>query len=359
MKLVLKFHPYKLKLNMRILIVVLFALVLVSCGGSKKKMGLNENCKLKKLTCVDSLTTFLGLPTTIKLFDDKLFIVDMFDEKEIVKIVDLKNNQVLYSFAKKGEGPYEYLHINDIDFFKDSIGRVKLNIYDPVSSKLGTYDYDSLLIMKNEYIPSFIYSINKGVRMHEMFKVNEGYIATGLTVEGKYTFLSDSLKIKGYFGNYRPKPMESIPDMSHILANYGKSVLSYDKDILVEIIYNACVLSCYDINNQGLSKRWENVIHDLDYRMDGESIVNNAEMGYLSACICNKNIYALYSGAPDNLNAVATYGNEIHVYDLNGNIIDRLNISKPAFAIAVDEFSKKIYVLSHIPEPNITVFNID
>lgn len=344
---------------MRVLVILIVILTLASCAQSNKKVDLYKSVKLEELSEVDSLNLFLGLPTTIKLFDNKLFIVDMFDENKSVKVYDVKKKGVILSFAQKGEGPYEYLHISDVDIYEDNLGEVKVDIYDPVSSKIGSYDYDSLLIMKDNYIPKMITSLNNNVRFHEIHKIKDGYLATGLTLEGKYTFLSDSLKVNGYSGKYRSKPMNgSIPEMSHIIANYGKSVLSENRELLVEIIYNASVLSCYDIKHQEISQRWEYNIHDLDYRMDGKSIVNNVVMGYLSACICDKYIYALYSGEPDNLEAVATYGKEIHVFDLNGHLVNRLSISKPAFALAVDGVSKKIYILSHVPEPSITVYYI-
>ena len=93
------------------------------------------------------LDVYKRQPTIVKLFDNKLFIVDMFDEGKIVKIYDLEKKEILLSFAKKGEGPYEYLHVNNIDIYRNSDSRVKISLFDPVSSKLGVYDYDSLLII--------------------------------------------------------------------------------------------------------------------------------------------------------------------------------------------------------------------
>lgn len=338
----------------------MLVLTMVSCGQSNnKKVDLEKITQLGDLAEIDSLSLFLGLPTIVKLFDNKLFIVDMFDEGKIVKIYDLEKKEILLSFAKKGEGPYEYLHVNNIDIYRNSDSRVKISLFDPVSSKLGVYDYDSLLIMNNNYLPKMILSKNKDVRFHEILRINEGYLATGLTTEGKYTLLSDSLKIIGYFGKYRPKPQAGISGMSHIIANYGKSVLSRNKDLLIEIIYNASVLSCYDVKKTGITQRWESVIHELDYRMDGTSIINNAPIGYLSAYIGDDKIYALYSGEADDMDAVATYGKEIHVYSYTGNIIGRYSISKPAFAFCIDEKADKIYVLSHVPEPNITVYDMN
>lgn len=338
---------------MRTFSFILLVLILVSCNHSSKIVN------IKELQAVDSLSLYLGLPTTIKLFENKLFIVDMFDENESVKIYDIEQKKLIFSFAKKGEGPCEYLHISDVDVYQDVKGQLKINIYDPVSSKLGIYDYDSLLTMKNKYIPTTIISPNKDVRFHEILKIDGGYLAAGMTMEGKYTILSDSLKILGYFGKYRAKPIDNIPDMSHLIANYGKTILSNNRNLLIEIIYNASVLSCYDVKQGQVIQRWEHIIHDLDYEMDGKRVVNKAPMGYLSASICDKYIYALYSGELENKDALATYGKEIHVYDYEGNIIDKYSVSKSSFALCVNDKAQKIYVLSHVPEPNITIYDIN
>lgn len=339
---------------MRIIIFscLIISVLIVSC--TQKNKSNNETKTLKE---IDSLTLFLGLPTSMKLFGNKLIIIDMFDKQEMVKVIDTNTKKLCYKFAEKGQGPYEYLHIGNIDGYSDPEDRLKINIYDPINKKLAIYDYDSLVVFKKKYEPAIRNFLNNtDVNFHELIKIKDGYLATGMTEDFKYTLFSDSLEVVDHFGLYRPKPSKSFPNISHVIANHGNSTVSNNKELLIEIIYNASVLSCYDLNHK--TKIWEYNIHDLDYKMEGKSIINNAPMGYLSASITDKYIYALYSGEKEDLDALATYGKELHIFNYKGDIIDKCYLSQYAFSICADPKTKKLYVLSHEPEPKIFIYEL-
>lgn len=267
---------------MKILQLLLLLSIFSACTQQAK------NNPIETLSVTDSISVYVGLPTVMRYCDGELFIVDMFDEDKLVKIVDTTTKELIFSFATKGEGPNEYLHIGDVDLYTGKDNRLKIGLYDPMSSRMGIYDCDSLLTLKEKYIPAQLHFSGEGIRLHELLKIDEGYLATGNTISGKYILLSDSLEIQSLCGDYRPKPASSIPDMSHVIANHGKTVVSDDKDLFVELIYNASVLSCFDIKQQQLTKRWEQVIHELDYKLEGESVINKRPMGYLSASIGQK-----------------------------------------------------------------------
>ena len=113
----------------------------------------------------------------------------------------------------------------------------------------------------------------------------------------------------------------------------------------------------YDINLNNITKRWEYKIDELDYNVVDGSVVNNSVMGYLSAYVGNNYVYALYSGVPENINEIATYGNEIHIFDNEGNMVDRIKIEKSAFSLVVDESEGKIFTLCHIPETIVLIYD--
>lgn len=331
---------------------LIISVLFVSCSQNNKSS--NQTKTLKE---IDSLSVFLGLPTSMKLVGNKLIIIDMFDKQEMVKVIDTNTKKLCYKFAEKGQGPYEYLHIGNIDGYSDPEDRLKINIYDPINKKLVNYDYDSLVLYKEKYEPKTRHLLNNtDVNFHELIKIKEGYLATGMTENFKYTLFSDLLEVMDHFGSYRPKPSKSIPNASHIIANYGNTTVSNNKDLLIEIIYNASVLACYDLNHK--TKIWEYNIHDLDYKMEGKSIINNAPMGYLSASITDKYIYALYSGEKENLDAFATYGKELHIFNHKGGIIEKFNLSQYAFSICADSKASKLYVLSHEPEPKVFIYEL-
>lgn len=232
-----------------------------------------------------------------------------------------------------------------------------IDLFDPTTQKLYVYDYDSVSWMKKDYIPeSYHLSNNSDVNYHELLKIDDGYVSTGMTEKYKYTILSDSFQCVNTFGKYRKKPSDGVPDMLHVIANYGKSFVSDNRRYLAEIVYNASVLSFYDLKKK--EKLWEYCIGDLDYVLDGESLIYKSVVGYLSASVTDKYIYALYSGEKENEDSIATYGNMIHIFSYDGELVGKYRLSKSAFSISVDDDNRKLYVLSHEPEPKIYIYDL-
>ena len=312
--------------------------------------------EVKTVSPSDSISAFLNLPTSIELFEDKLFVVEPFDKEGMVKVIDLKTKDICFQFAPKGEGPNEVLHVGSMDIYRDVKNNVIINLFDPTTQRLYIYDYDSLSLMRNKYSPEVHYLSGFDVSFHELLKIDKGYIATGMAEKYKYIILSDSFQVVDQFGMYRKKPSDDIPDMLHAIANYGKSFISDNRYFLAEIIYNASVLSFYDLKKK--EKLWEYCLSDLDYKLDGKSIINKSVVGYLSANFTDKYIYALYSGEKDKEDDIATYGKMIHIFNYDGELINKYQLSISAFSISVDYGNRKLYVLSHQPEPKIYIYDL-
>ena len=337
----------------RIYILMCLGVVLLfsSCGFSQVKKG-----QITYLEPVDSLCSIIGLPTIMKLFDGKLFLVDMFSGDSLISVFDIKTKNSLISFGRKGNGPEEFLHISNIDFYRNKENQIELLVFDSMRRKCISYNYSELL--KNRILEGICMNIDKSIpNLYELYKIDNGYIATGRIEKCKYVKLSDSLKVIDFMGDYRPKPFKSVPNDLHRLANYGKTEFSLDKRRMAEIVYKASVLSLYDINLNNITQRWEYKIDELDYNVVDGSVVNNSVMGYLSAYVGNNYVYALYSGVPENINEIATYGNEIHIFDNEGNMVDRIKIEKSAFSLVVDESEGKIFTLCHIPETIVLIYD--
>lgn len=330
---------------------ILFSLLLLSsCTTS------NDN-KFKTIEATDSLSVFLGLPTSIKYFQGNLFTIDPFDKNGLIKIINIGSDSTICTFASKGEGPNEYLHIANIDPFIDSSSnKIKINIYDPITSSLGHYDFDSLICYQKDYVPTIHKLPKNNPKLHELLRIDNGYIATGIIENHKYSLLTNDLISSGNFGNYRPKPSEEISDYSNIFANFGHSVLSENRDKLIEIIYNASVISCYDVKNK--RKEWEYLIKELNYHREGNISVNDEPQGYLSASFYKDKIIALYSGRKENINDVATYGNEMHVFNSDGKLLNNYIFSHDGFCLTVNPSKGQIFLLSHTPEPAIFIYDI-
>lgn len=325
---------------------------LQACGGGGKSVSMEEI----PLTAVDSLANVVGLPTQMVYDDGKLYVVDMFSEDSLLTVWDIASKEEVLSMGRRGEGPEEYLHIGNVDVAEGTNGRKTLYLYDPVRQRMNLFDCDSLLAgYRNRRIVNVPEDWKTIVALR---RTDQGYVAIGKEPENKYVLLSDSMGFVALAGAYRPKPDANVPDDIHRMANFGKMELSTDGKTLVDIIYNASVLTCYDVKVNTLEKQWEYVGKELDYRVEGKHFVNNQVMGYLSASVGEENIYALYSGCPDDVDEIAPYGKEIHVFSRKGELLRRFSIDHAAFLLCVDERSQKAFALCHKPETIIMVYDL-
>lgn len=63
-----------------------------------------------------------------------------------------------------------------------------IDLFDPTTQKLFVYDYDSVSSMIIDYTPeSHNLSNSSDVSFHELLKMYDGYVATGMTEKYKYT----------------------------------------------------------------------------------------------------------------------------------------------------------------------------
>ena len=72
----------------------------------------------------------------------------------------------------------------------------------------------------------------------------------------------------------------------------------------------------------------------------------------------DKYIYALYSGEKDKEDSITTYGNTIHIFSYDGELVGKYRLSKSVFSISVDDNNWKLYVLSHELEPKIYIYDL-
>jgi hypothetical protein len=335
------------------LLIASFALLLWgSCSTSRKEIS------IEKKMPTDSLSVFLGMPIAMNLHDEKLFVVDFYGEDGMLKVIDVRLDSSLFSIAKRGEGPNEYLSISNIDIFMES-DQVMLALFDPSTKKYRQYSYEDLLANKSETLPFTNRAVKSDSFITEFFKIDSTYISTGVFDVVKFALYDDSLTFVKNACTYRPKPSPSIPDRIHAMANHGTSALSPDRKIIGNVVYIAGVINVFDVNKQAITPLWDYVIKEIDYSIEANNrIVNNQVYGYLSLSITDKYVFALYSGRNDNPNESTSYGNEIHLFDYQGNLLKKIDIQRDLLRICMDEKGKKMYAITHSPEPKILIYDM-
>ena len=323
--------------------------LLVSCARNGNQMRQETNIEV-----ADSIELELGLPYRMVTSKGLLFLSDAMGHEQLVQVYDINSRQYLFSFADKGSGPNEFILIDNMSLADD-----RIILFDTGSRKMGSFTFEDLIKDKDGVKPYAIESFaSDSLRIFNINKIDNGFVATGMFEEGKFALLTDSFKVIGYEGEYRNKLNATVDISKHIMANHGAQFLSNNKCYMADIIYGASILSLYELNNMAISKVWEYVGDELDYTVRGNGvIVNNKNVGYISAFINGDYVYALYSGETENDDEIAPYGQSIHIFDINtGNMLESCNLNRRCFAIDTD--GQRLFVLSHLPEPVVLIYEL-
>lgn len=295
------------------------------------------------------------MPTIMKLRGNTLLLVDLFSDKELIKMFDTNKKELLTQFAQKGHGPGEFLHISSADFIVSG-DTMMLEVFDPVKKILTSYNTHELL-KGNDEGKRLDFKKASEANFTEVLRIDKGFIATGLFSEGKYALLDDSLQHQTFQGEYLPNVSGGTNTTKHAIANNGNIVLSKDRKHFVEVVYMASVLSFYSVKDLSVHKEKEYAIKPLNYKVQDDHIINNEVEGYLSASYGKEHIYALYCGTPES-GGIATYGKEVHVFSLDGDFLEKLVLDTSAFQICINEDESTLFVLSHEPTPCVLIYNL-
>lgn len=325
--------------------IVIITTLMTACSSSGKKAK-GTYVELKDTT---TISTDFGLPLSISLYKEKLFISDFYGDDGFVKVLDTGTGKIIGHVANKGDGPNELLSIGNTDCISSEKGDL-LYVFDPMAKKIQQYNIDNLSASTSPK-PLNTFKLPTNSRYSEIMRTPTGYIASGLMENKKFILLNDSLQECGHGGHYAPKPSNKASAMLNVLANNGKFAISKDRKHIVNIIYIAGIITCYTLDDTShtISLKWEKTVSNFNYEVRGEAFNNNEVMGYQDISLGNKFIYALYSGETEDPNAPATYGKEIHVYNYDGNLVKLYKLSQPVFSICIDENHNTLYAAIHEP----------
>ena len=317
--------------------ILFFASVLLGCNGNKPKIP------SKDIRHCDSFSTELSMPSSMDLVNGYFVVSDMFGADGMVDVYN-NSGKLVAKIAPKGESANEVLEVSGLDHY--SMGaKTYLNVYDLERRKMLTYDFSSLTLKDNNKAFPVVKNFISDNRYYGICKLQCGYAAMGTFEDYKFDILDNSLKLIGRYGDYLPNKEEVTNKMVNATANYGKSIVSPDKTLLVNVTYAAGVLRFYSVKGNVLHHAKDAVVEPMDYKVNGTDYENNHGMGFLSAAISDKFVYAVYSGEKENPDIPIPVGQYVYKYDYNGNLLDIYRLDKPTFSIAVDKNDKHIYTI--------------
>ena len=322
-----------------------------SCSYSDKKNVVDTI----NIFPVDSLSTFIGLPIFINYYDDKLFVVEAFGSERFIKVIDVVNDSLIFSFVDRGSGPNECLSVASLDIYDDDNHGTVVGIYDLSSRIYQVYSYTELLEMKHLTEP-ILRKRFPDSRYGSFIRLDSMYLATNLGGGKRFILYDDSLNNGKPVCDYRPKPSAEIPDALHALLHNGRTFVSPDRKKIGSVIFLAPLLSVFTVEKQNVQPAWDYVIEEMNYTVRGNDYKINTPTGYLSGAFSEKYVYGLFCGKKEG---ESDYGDELDVFSYDGELLRKYHLAQPAFGISIDEVNNKLYVLVHEPEPTILIYHID
>ena len=332
-------------------LILLISCLIFSCGRDKA-----PTIEYQHVNASDSLTFYAGLPVDLQPFKGYLFVNDFLGDEGLVHVVDIEQDSILFSFLQTGGGPNEVVSLANMEIF--TVGELNvLGVFDGNMKRYRGYDIDSVLAIKTLHHPLLDKSVDIPYSINGLYKIDRGYVATGFFPDGKFALLNDSLELKSYTGQYRPKKNEGVAKILDAQANIGKSKLSPSKKQLASVVFHAGIVEFYEVTADSIVKKWEFVKDELDYTTkNGKQVVNKGVEGFISVDVTDEFVFALYSGDMFNMDEVATYGKFVYQFDLKGNLINTYELDRKVLDIHID--GNELRSIVHNPEPKVIVYNL-
>ena len=333
----------------KVILVLSVCAALIAVWGCKQ-----ENTNVKQLECARKISVEVGLPMALAAEQNSFIVSDFKDAKGMIKVFDMETGKLKYQLAPKGEAKDEVLEASNFELLKDN-EETWLYVYDLGKGKLLKYDFGNLA---NNGNPTQIDKLKSNDRYYCINNIGKGYAALGVFENHKFDLLNDSLKKYSTYGSYLPNKEKVSNKMIDAMANFGRSVVSSDKKILVNFSFAAGVLRFYDIKDGTLIHRKDAVVKPMNYKVKNDDYQLQDGLGFLDAANSNNYVYALYSGEKENFNAPMPTASYVYKYDYQGNLKDIYHLDKATFTLAVKNDDSQLFTIVDDPNSKIFVYNL-
>lgn len=333
---------------------VLFVSLFLFTACSHNKSKLDE--VMQVLPVCDSLSVTLGSPSLIQTANGKLYVDHSFSEQYNIDVIDVERDSILYSFAKRGQGPNEFLQITSMDVFQKG-NRWFIQLYDNLARKLAIYSIDSLDVYKEDCLPIAEKKLPASSRYLGIYEIEGNrYIATGRTAK-KFSILDSEMNMTCACIDYpKPEGTEIADSMILSKADYGRLYFNADRTQLASVVFMSGTMSVFDVKADSVVKAWDFVRSGFEYKVQGKSVYQLSPTGYLAASFTSDYVIGLYSG--EQKKNETNYAKEFHFFDNAGNLSASYTTASRLYNFCVDAQRGLIYAISYEGDPCILIYRL-
>lgn len=292
-------------------------------------------------------------------FDSVVIINSVFKSK-IFSIIDCGSGSNINDFINRGKGPNEILFPRLINKYNDSI----FSTYEVNKKELIFFNIHEIYRRKYNFY-KVLKLENLNLSLFGVIPINDSLLVLlGAFNKGKYGIYNYktknvSLDIDFPYDNKQ----KDVDNYMKGWAHQGEVSLKPDHSEIIFVYKNGYFDICrLERNKLELKKR--NLYYQMEYKVFGQGVAysKKSKYGFRSVNSSSKFIYMIYSGRSQEESGADYFaGNNILVFDWNGNPIVNLKTNRFLQQIIVDENQKLIYgygINQMTGEPEIVKFII-
>lgn len=331
---------------------VLFLLSLLLFGGCSPKQSSSTLLELGEGTPVVAKEYINELiiknPYNLDVVGGKLLLFQS-SKKNVILEVDTDNGTIVGCWGKYGNGPGEF---NFPGYWGHNASKHEIYLYDEIVGKFFVCSYE-------ESGDSLAFMLTKEVVKPEKTVVSRGAVLDNGHVAASAVFfqnapivlLDETLDVVKAFGRLTGQS-ESGTDMrtyEGMVSSYGNSFVYGMKTF--------GYLAFYSQKDTLVQKEWEIYLEEPLY--SGEILkCKDLKRGFVDVKMTKDYVFCSYSGQLPEL-STGLLGNNILVFDHQGNLVRNLKLDREIGRIAVSEDEKTIYAVAYEPDICIVRYTLE
>ena len=349
---------------MKYLLVLILVVSFSSCTNYDEKMRKFDASftKMRKITSANVLNheLILGRPYIIHYADSSVVIYDDINDS-IFTLIDLRDNNSVYHFGKRGEGNNEFLQVFSLcSLYGDSL--------------IGVYD-----VYKRNLVEMNLRQIKQGniqfpvLMQDSLMSLNicptqyDKYLGLGFYENNMFSLTGKHIGSRYYYEYpYRDKQEKEVKNRLRGMAYQG--TLSSNKSLnrFVFAIGSAPIFSLYSVNKDNIDKSFEFVGGYPEYKTEDTGTTRSApmsvanKMAFIKAYATEKYVYLLYSGNSYKEVGVKAFNGKI-IYQLawDATPICKFVLDFPIMNFCVSDSDDTIYALMDKEEVELVKYSLN
>ncbi|WP_455665268.1 BF3164 family lipoprotein [Phocaeicola sp.] len=289
---------------------------------------------------------------------NSLIILD-YKSDSLFHLIDIKNKIYLGQFGRKGQGPNEFDHPNNIQIYDND----QICCYDGNKAEVKKIEIDS---MNRKILCSAIVKFRDNWNFDVIPISSQTFLAHGCYEDAMFRIINEKDETLSVFASY-PYKDESEKNISNRLRAmaYQGTMRMNGRGYMAFAVTHAKLIYLYMVDGDKLIKLGEIIDSYAKYTPDTSvsgaySVAFDGKYPecYMDLAITDDFVYALYSGRSFKEFETSCRESEyIYVYNWIGKLVKSYKLDIPVSRFCLDQQSKKIYAIANLPDPTIVVFD--